>query len=143
MPETKLRSRLISACFMAYGLGNLLINIVTLYIRSAKSLVIFSFIVLFICLLPVFFYITRSPQFLFSKGRVSQLCETLVYVSKQNKTDLTQREFYEELIGESNFKMTDLEDCQIDVQIQPKNRKARSQLVKIMFNFLELLTTWK
>ena len=143
MPRTKLRSYLISACFMAYGLGNIFINVITLYIRTSQGIMWFSTLVLLLAIIPAFFYTVESPQFLFKKGKINKLGRSLVQISKKNKKDFTIRDFMEEIIGQSNFSMDEVENCKISIKIQRRGKKELNTILRTLKNFSELFTSKK
>ena len=143
MPTTKLRSWLIAAAFTSYGLGNILINLVTLVIRDSQTLVNFSIIFLLPAVIPAFFYTIESPQWLYKDGRVNSFGKSLVAVSKRNKTGLKKREFMEQVVGDSDFNSEDLENTKIRVKILMTDKKSVSKFMQILENFSNIFTSFR
>lgn len=137
-PETKLKSTLISGCFFAYGLGCIVINVLTLFIRSANALSLFALIIICFTITPSFFSFVESPKWLQKQGRVTDLVNALVYIGKRNGNPLTEKEIFEPLFkGGEGYEF--IKDRRVVISIEQKNKaktNALTNLKEIFTNFM-------
>ena len=144
MQKTKIRSTLIAASLTSYGIGNILINIITLFIRSGNGIVIFTAVLITLGFFPVFFGVIRSPRFLYKQGKVSELGSALVSISQKNKTDYHKEDFFEEIIGEEiDNQFSEIEGCKIRAKIYKTDQKDSSLIKKELRKFAKLFTNFK
>ena len=134
MIDTPLRSTLISGCFLAYGVGCILINLVTIsWIRSADSVSIFATILVVFTCTPSFFTFVETPKFLQKKGKVTQMIKSLKYISDVNKTEIDEEALIIPLVGtEENYELIKDKEVVIDVEVIKKDPADRNKLLTIL-----------
>jgi hypothetical protein len=103
VPETKLRSTLISGCFVAYGIGCIVLNSTTLFLKSANWLAASATALVYLTILPSFFSFHETPKYLYNKGRLSELMENLYRIGKTNKKNIPRSRFYKSFMSEEEF----------------------------------------
>lgn len=103
-----MRSTLIAGCFLAYGIGCIVINIVTFYISSAQWLIFTASVLVIVTVLPSFVSYYESPFWLVGKGRFTETIEVLGGIKKMNK-GVPFSESESELIEMTILNSTDLE----------------------------------
>ncbi len=82
--ETKLRSSLISMCFLAYSLGCIAFNGIA-YISTNPNFLGLTTACFLICsVTPSFFSYRETPHFLYKKGKISELFDTLMSIYRTN-----------------------------------------------------------
>jgi len=132
-----MRSTLISGCFLAYGIGCIFINLLTLYIRSADSLSLFATFIVSLTIAPSFFSYVESPKWLQKKGRVSQLIKSLAYISKTNGSHLSEKDLYAPLFkGGEGY--DDVKDRSVVVSIKHKNKPNPN----LFHDLKQIFTNW-
>ena len=135
---------MIAACLLSYGIGNMLINVVTLFIRSGDGIVIFTAVLITLGFFPIFFGMIRSPKFLYKQGRVGELGGALVKISGRNKTGYLKEDFYQEIVDdEVGFELTELDECKIRVKLHKKDQKESSLIKKELLKFGQLFTNFE
>ena len=131
--STKMRSTLISGCFLAYGLGCLFINIVTYWIRGADALAIFALFIVFFAIVPAFFSYAESPKFLQKKGMVSAMISSLAYIARVNRTAVFEKDLYLGLVeDEANFDVLYGKAVRVDVGFA-RNHPANRWKIRELF----------
>lgn len=103
MPDTKLRSNLVSGCFLSYGIGCIVINIVTIWVDDCDVLVNIAAFLVVITIIPSFFSFYETPQFLYHTGRFNDLVRCLWKIGRYNRRGLTQEEIGSFLIGDDHW----------------------------------------
>lgn len=98
VPETKLRSQLLSAAFVAFSFSLIMLNLVTLVVKEADHLYLFGFAINVISFLPVPFFVIESPQWLSKKGLCSKSVKSLKKIAAKNGNPIKHGEV-EEAIG--------------------------------------------
>ena len=82
--DSKLRSSLISLCFLAYSLGCVAFNGLA-YISTNPNFLGLTTACFLICsVTPAFFSYRETPHFLYKKGKISELFDTLTSIYKTN-----------------------------------------------------------
>jgi len=144
--QTKIRSNLVSAYFVAYGLGSILVNVITLYLRSSDSLARLCWISVTCAVLPSFVSFVETPKFQYKAGKLTGLVFVLERISGFNKKDVSRSDWIE-LFSENDKVVADtINSKQIYVKIKGKN-KDESQLPEIAQDkkdaksFKEMFTT--
>lgn len=122
MKETKLRSNLVSGYFVAYGLGSILVNVITLYLRSSDSLARLCWICVSCAVLPSFVSFLETPRFQYKAGKLTGLVYVLERIAKFNKME-SKREDFAEMLSDGDKKITDVVTSkQIFVRIKDKSQ---------------------
>ena len=117
MPETKLRSSLIAGSFVAYGLGSLAINIVTLWIPGVSWIVYIAGFLIYISTIPGFFSYTETPKYLHRKGKLTELIDSLYSIAKFNKkSNITEFDFYEAFVDRQTYEIIKNNKIEIEVR---------------------------
>jgi len=112
VPTTKIRSILISGCFLSYGIGSIVINIVTLYINRADFLIALASVLVLCTVAPTFCSFYETPLFLHNTGQYTRLLDTLESISRMNGKWVTRYEFLDQMITEDEFNLIQrLENC--------------------------------
>lgn len=133
--STKIRSTLISGCFFSYALGCIFINLVTLVIRDGMQLSIFGLVLVFIFLVPSYFCYAESPKWLYNKGKLSSLIDSLVFIAHKNGTDFNKDQFYN-MIADDQQEYKLIKENEIRISIKKKKGKEKSKHA-----LYEILTT--
>ena len=112
------------------------INVITLYVRSANSLSLMALIVVCFTISPSFFSYVESPKWLYKKGLLTRLINSLEFISKRNNSGLTSKDLYDPLFeGKNEYEA--IKDKQIEVQVLRKDGKTSNSFHDIK----ELFTT--
>lgn len=114
-----------------------MINILTLFIRSADALTLFALIIVCFTIAPSFCTFVESPKWLQKKGRVSQLMAALAYISRKNGIGLTEKEIYDPLFnGKEGYEF--VKGRKVAIRVDQKNKEKSSifnDLKQIFTNF--------
>ena len=113
-----MRSNLISGCFLAYGFGNISINLVTLVIRSASTLSITSLLLVCFSIIPSFFSYVETPRFQYKAGRLSGLVQSLMNMATSNRKNITKEDILQDFTDGDENMADALADKQIRVSIK-------------------------
>ena len=121
MKETKIRSNLVSGYFVAYGLGSILVNVITLYLRSSDSLARLCWISVSCAVLPSFVSFVETPRFQYKAGKLTGLIYVLERIAGFNKM-ASKREDFAEMLSEGDKTVIDaITSKQIFVRIKGKS----------------------
>ena len=152
VPETQMRSTLITGCFMAYGLGSIFINLITLVIRGADLLALFSTALIFFSMVPTALMFVETPKFLFKSGRVVAMVKSLSFIASMNGSggEGMKESLWRDLVGriierqprrsirladefesssgggEEGMRFKEVEGLDIRVEVKPKEKKEGS-----------------
>lgn len=85
MRSTKLRSSLISLCFLSYAIGCIFLNSIAYLTTNPNILALIVAASLIVSVVPAFFSYYETPYFLLKKGRISDLFRTLINIYKYNQ----------------------------------------------------------
>lgn len=94
VPTTKLRSNLISGCFLAYGIGCVVLNLVTFKIKSADNLILVACCLVAVTVIPSFFSFYETPKYLYNAGKFTQLMESLTSIARINGKNLAEKKHF-------------------------------------------------
>jgi hypothetical protein len=141
-----MRSNLISGCFLAYGFGNIAINLVTLVIRSAQPLAYAALALVCVSIIPSFFSYVETPKFLYKSGRLSGLIESLAIMSRKNEKNITREDLLKDFTDGDQTMANHLSDKQIRVSVikaeeNVDEEKRQSPFVEMFTNKTYLLQT--
>ena len=139
LSTTKLRSTLITGCFLAYGIGTVFINILTLYIRSAGHLMVFALVVIFLASFPSFFSYYESPRYLHKSGKLQKLIKVLHKISVRNEKGLEEHDFFAPTLGT----ITDYEaisELTIVVKVKVKHEGPKQNACSVFFRWKYIKT---
>lgn len=132
-----MRSTLIAGCFMAYGVGCIVLNIVTIFVRSADLLAFSATVLLYLACLPSFFTYHETPRFLHKSGLLTRLGRNLTRIGKMNKKKLTEYDFYSEFISKEEFvyikeKKLDiiLEEIEVEISVVRQSQEIKTKKPK-------------
>ena len=100
-----MRSTLISASFFAYGLGCIVLNLTTFWVRSASLLNLLSTIFVFLSIVPAFFSFTETPAFQFRMGKITEFINSVSFIAERNKIqDTSKFSFYKKIFHGTDLK---------------------------------------
>ena len=117
VPETKLRSSLIAGSFVAYGLGSLSINVVTLWIPGVNWIVYIAGFLIYLSTIPGFFSYEETPKYLHRHGNLTEMIESLHSIAKFNKKkNITEFDFYEPFVDRQTYEVIKSKKIMIEVQ---------------------------
>lgn len=108
-----MRSTLIGGCFLSYGIGCILVNFITIYVKSADVLIFVCGGLIILSIIPSFFSYYETPQFLYQKGRVTELFDTLEGIASFNGKNLQKGYFMRQLVEPSMLSVLDGRRVQI------------------------------
>lgn len=116
LKDTKLRSISIAATFIAYGLSNIYLSTVTMFIQGGELLMIIIFITVAIFTIPGMLLIVEAPVYLYKKGLITETICTLLKFAKINRRVLQKDEIYSILLeNHEEFKISERK-----LRIKPK-----------------------
>lgn len=135
-----MRSSLISGCFLAYGFGNIAINLITMVIRKASHLAITALLLVCCSIIPSFFSYVETPKFQYKAGKLSGIIHVLMNMAKANGKNLTREDLLTDFTDGDEDIASALREKQIRVKIvKSKEEDASSQQSPM----IEMLTTGK
>lgn len=83
--STKIRSALVSVSFLAYAIGCVLFNAFA-YITTNPNILAATVGIILVCSVsPSYFFFYETPYFLYKKGRITELFDTLMSIYKKNQ----------------------------------------------------------
>lgn len=130
VPETKMRSTLISGCFVAYGIGCVVLNFLAIYIKSADGLAITASVLLYLSCIPSFFSYHETPRYLHKTGQFSRLIRNLVRISKANRKVISSDEFSEDFDGLDILKIVKIDKLEIILEEIEEEETTHTEKVK-------------
>ena len=128
VPSTKIRSRLVGLSMTGFALGSITLNLISFLFTTADHLIQISTLLVFICMVPIFFNVVEPPMFLFRKGRVTKMIKSLLAIAKKNKSWVGSEGYFKERLKLQAIDV-DLEDP-IEVE---KDLKQKPPAVEIEF----------
>jgi len=134
LDSTMLRSILIGGSFLAYGLGCIALNIVTLWVNEANHLLYIASAMLVLTVSPSFFSYYETPGFLHQKGEATLLIRTLKGISNFNKKHEIDINHFEKLIVKGEEEIMVLQSARIKVsKIKKENHSEYMEAVSSLF----------
>lgn len=84
---------MVGLCLVSYSVGCICLNFLSFYFTDADSLMICISGIITVAVLPNFFLLKESPKFLYEKGKVTELVNTLNSIAEKNQTKLAPNYF--------------------------------------------------
>lgn len=82
---TKLRSSLVSICFLAYAIGCIFVNTLAYFTTNPNVITLVTAGLLIVSVLPCFCGYIETPYFLWKRGRIGDLYDALMTIYKYNQ----------------------------------------------------------
>lgn len=133
MESTKLRSTLSSSFLTIYGLGCVLVNVLTLYLRDGVILSIFALSLSAIITIPSFFYLVESPKWLYENGKFNELFSCLEFISTVNKTNFDKKKLLGSVLDDGESLINKFEGFDIKVNVIRKETGKGKSILKELF----------
>lgn len=111
-----MRSTLISGCFVAYGIGCIALNIVTMFVRTADNLILTSAIMVYLSCIPPLFSYHETPKYLLRTGKLTRLVQNLIVIGKANGNKIGEEEIYLEFVSEDDYELIKKNHLEIEVE---------------------------
>ena len=80
-----------------FSIGSITLNLISYLFTTADELIRVSTGFVLVCMIPIFFVVIEPPMFLFRKGRVTKMVQSLTAISKRNKFHGTEAYFKDKL----------------------------------------------
>lgn len=96
---------------------------------------LFGLALVFTFLIPSYFCYAESPKWLYNKGKLSSLIDSLVFISKKNGTKFEKKDFYT-MIADDKQEYDLIKENSIKIDITKKKGKENSRHALV-----EILTT--
>ena len=109
---------------MAYGIGNIAINLIAMALKSADKLAITCLLIVCFSVIPSFFFYTETPKFQYKAGKLSGMINSLLCMAKSNGKELTELDLLQDLTGGDADTAQALSGKQIRVAIKPSNHSS-------------------
>ena len=107
MPKTAIRSRMVGLCLVSYSFGCISLNLLSLVLTDADSLMAMLTILIVLAVLPNYFILLESPMYLYKSGYVVSTINTLREIASRNNRSLEYKYFEKQL---------DIENYDVDYQ---------------------------
>jgi len=124
-----MRSTLISGCFVAYGIGCIALNTVTLFVKSANWLAATATFLVYATTIPSFFSYKETPKYLYNSGQFSELMDNLYQIAKRNGKNITKSEFYEEFMEKEEYNQLVEQGKMIKIKSFPKKQNKKEDQI--------------
>lgn len=125
---------MITGCFLAYGIGTIAINVLTLWYNNPVFLSVFSAILAICCTLPSLYCFLESPKYLMRKGEFSKMVEVLSKMAEANRTEYYVNE--ETILSrflEDRDLVESLKGYNIKVQVEQTEKPVDSPFQELFF----------
>ena len=101
MPESKIRSQVIAGSFVAYGVGCVAINILTIWVRDSNTLVTIAAFLVIATTVPSYFSFFETPEYLYSSGKYTELVDCLTRIGRYNDKHVSKKDFLKMVLMEN------------------------------------------
>ena len=108
---------------LSYSVGGIVLNILSLYLTDADTLMNFVAFLITLVVIPVFIYLQESPRYLYEKGQVTSLVTTLNSIGDLNQAGLSRHHFEKRLgIGNINLNSAKYKNLTLNKNIEAEEK---------------------